>query len=123
MLDVEIDIDTWGVGLGKFNMTDEGPVSCLYNPDTGDQCCLGFVGKVLGYTHDDLSRMPTPAFMLDNKWPAELLEQTRHTSFFHNTDGCQKLIRINDKENTPLRERIEAIIAAGEEVGINFTFK
>lgn len=113
--DVIIDRTKWIRG----SKHDEFGSTCLLN-NMGNMCCLGFLGKAIGYTDGQLYDVNCPNDFvkkhpdLRNNWP-------NYTEEHDNT--YQKLIKANDRPLYSGREREEKITTLGKNIGVNFVFE
>jgi hypothetical protein len=100
-----IDRKRWLRGEG-------GAVSKLLRPSDGKMCCLGFYGRALGFSPDEIGHLSSPSdTYASGRWPAWLLQYVYERGCHSDTETCNQLIRTNDDAPTAPDER-EAKIAA-----------
>jgi len=94
----------------------------LLNED-GERCCLGFLGKVCGYSDKDLKRKGTPMDLntktfKNGKWPKTILSP----EYRYNTDLTEDLVSANDDTNVLGANKERRIKSLGKKGGIDFQF-
>ncbi len=113
LIKVVIERSKWLRGTGDGTLLD----------DNGCKCCLGFLGKVCGYTDKDIKRKGTPADLntksfANNKWPESILEPDGR----YNTKLTDDLTTANDSTTLKGANKERRVKSLGKQGGIDFVF-
>ena len=94
--------------------------SRLLEKDTGKRCCLGILGRELGYTDEELEDQTDPTYVaqINNKWPDWLLMNGKYNSLI-----SRYLMQINDDEKLEESEREAEIEEIFRNNGIEVEFR
>jgi hypothetical protein len=110
MVKVVVERSKWHRGKGAIG-------SKLVLPN-GTSCCLGFVGREIGFDDAEMRDYTSPMRMRGDlsRWPKGLLNQDM------NSEVCSALMRSNDDPELFDSVRENLLIGLGREAGIEFEF-
>lgn len=91
--------------------------------EDGKQCCLGFVGKAIGFTDEDMAGVAMPSDVGPERWPDGMVVKSVTTYGWLDSEISNKLAAINDSSATSRDAKELALRKWGPDAGIEFIFE
>jgi len=94
----------------------------LFDVDTGEMCCLGFVSRKCGAKKSDIAGVTCPNDVLRAHVAARLKSIGLVSPVNTNTEACKTLMEINDNDSISDKKREKLLKHEAEKIGIKFKF-